>query len=350
MGERNIRWGLLGAGMILNRWMNAVNYVEDMEVAAVASRTIDTARHMAQKFGIPDALSYEELLAREDIEVVYIPVPHVAHKELALRAMEAGKHVLVEKPATVTAKDFDELTAYAQKQQVFLMEAVWTRFFPLMEVLHKILEDGVIGQVRSLHCSFSFRSDPEQAPRLFDPNLAGGALLDTGVYNLHFADMIFGKEPVRLTGFASMDTDELHLQVDEQGSYIAQYDQGELAVMTSAVRTSMPDTAYIYGTKGSIEIPIFWKPTRMHVTADGRDEWIERPVSANGDGNEDEGYQYEIRHVQECIRSGKIESPVMTWEKSRSVLAICDQLRYDWGLRYPFEIPAAPVFPGTNGK
>ena len=135
-----------------------------------------------------------------------------------------------------------------------------------------------------------------------------------------------------------MDTDELHLQVDEQGSYIAQYDQGELAVMTSAVRTSMPDTAYIYGTKGSIEIPSFWKPTRMHVMTDGRDEWIERPVSVDGDGNEDEGYQYEIRHVQECIRSGKTESPVMTWEKSRSVLAICDRLRSDWGLRYPFEM------------
>lgn len=337
MRVRKFRWGLLGAGAILNRWMKAVGYVENMEVVAVASRTMGTARRMAQQFGIPDALSYEELLAREDIEIVYIPVPHVAHKELALQAMKAGKHVLVEKPAGVTAKDFDELAACAREHQVFMMEAVWTRFFPLMEVLREYLEDGVIGQVRSLHCAFSFRSEPEDAPRLFDPNLAGGALLDTGVYNLHFADMVFGKEPVRLTGFASMDTDELHLQVDEQGSYIAQYDQGELAVMTSAVRTDMPDTAYIYGTKGSIEIPSFWKPTRMRVMAAGREEWIERPVTANLEGTEDEGYQYEIRHVQECINSGRIESPLMTWEKSRSVLAICDRLRSDWGLRYPFE-------------
>ena len=337
MSKRNIRWGLLGAGAILNRWMKGARQVEDMEIVAVSSRTMETAGRMAKQFGIPEALSYEELLARDDIEAVYIPVPHVGHKELALRAMRAGKHVLVEKPATVNAKDFDELTACAKEHHVFLMEAVWTRFFPLMEVLRTCLDEGVIGQVRSLHSSFSFRSDPRQVPRLFDPNLAGGALLDTGVYNLHFADMVFGKDPVQLTGLAAMNTDELHLQVDEQGSYIAMYDQGELAVMTSAVRTDMPDTAYLYGTKGSIVIPTFWKPWRMHVIAEDRDEWIERPVSQNIAGIEDEGYQYEIRHVQECIRSGLIESPVMTWEKSRSVLTLCDHLRGEWGLTYPFE-------------
>lgn len=337
MEKRKIRWGLLGAGRILDRWMKGAGQVEDMEIAAIASRTRETAGRMAEKFGIPEVLTYEELLAREDIEVVYVPVPHVGHKELALRAMKAGKHVLVEKPATVTSKDFDELTACARENQVFLMEAVWTRFFPLAEVLRIYLEEGVIGQVRFMQSSFSFRSEPQQVPRLFDPDLAGGALLDTGVYNLHFADMIFGKEPVRMTGLASMDTDSLHLQVDEQGSYIAQYDQGELAVMTSAVRTDMPDTAYIYGTKGSIEIPTFWKPSRMHVITGDRDEWVERPVDQKIAGVEDEGYQYEIRHVQECIRKGLTESPVMTWEKSRSVLALCDQLRADWGLRYPFE-------------
>ena len=337
MGKRKMRWGLLGAGRILDRWMKGAGQVEDMEIAAIASRTRETAGRMAEKFGIREALSYEELLTREDIEVVYIPVPHVGHKDLALRAMKAGKHVLVEKPATVTAKDFDELTACARENQVFLMEAVWTRFFPLAEVLRTCLEEDMIGQVRFMQSAFSFRSEPQQVPRLFDSNLAGGALLDTGVYNLHFADMVFGKEPVRMTGLASMDTDSLHLQVDEQGSYIAQYDQGELAVMTSAVRTDMPDTAYIYGTKGSIEIPTFWKPSRMHVITADRDEWVERPVDQKIAGVEDEGYQYEIRHVQECIRKGLTESPVMTWEKSRSVLALCDQLRADWGLRYPFE-------------
>lgn len=332
-----IRWGLLGAGAILNRWMKGAVQVEDMEIVAVASRTMETVRRMANQFSIPNALSYEELLERDDVDAVYMPVPHAGHKELALKAMKAGKHVLVEKPAAVTAKDFDEMTACAAKQRVFFMEAMWTRFFPLIEALRICLDEERIGQVRALHSSFAFRSDPQQSPRLFLPEQAGGALLDTGVYNLHFAEMVFQKQPEKITGLASINTDDLHLQVDEQGSYVARYEQGELAVMTSAIRTEMPDTAWLYGTKGSIEIPNFWKPTKMCVTADGRKEWIVRPVFQRIPGVEDEGYQYEIRHTQECIRAGYIESPVMTWKKSRDVLSICDQLRAEWGLRYPFE-------------
>ena len=158
-----------------------------------------------------------------------------------------------------------------------------------------------------------------------------------GVYDLHFADMVFGKQPDAITGMASMDTDSLHLKVDEQNSFIARYDNGALAVMTSAVRTTMPDTAWLFGTEGSIEIPVFWKPQKMHLVTDTRDEWIEAPVSQTVEGIEDEGYQYEIRHVNDCIRSGLTQSPVMTWEKTGNVLTLCDQLRARWGLRYPFE-------------
>ena len=171
----------------------------------------------------------------------------------------------------------------------------------------------------------------------FDPARAGGALLDVGVYDLHFADMVFGRQPEEITGMASMDTDSLHLKVDEQNSFIARYDNGALAVMTSAVRTTMPDTAWLFGTEGSIEIPVFWKPQKMHLVTDTRDEWIEAPVSQKIEGIEDEGYQYEIRHVNDCIRSGLTQSPVMTWEKTGNVLTLCDQLRARWGLRYPFE-------------
>ncbi len=204
-----IRWGLLGAGAILNRWMKGAVQVEDMEIVAVASRTMETVRRMANQFSIPNALSYEELLERDDVDAVYIPVPHAGHKELALKAMKAGKHVLVEKPAAVTAKDFDEMTACAAKQRVFFMEAMWTRFFPLIEALRICLDEERIGQVRALHSSFAFRSDPQQSPRLFLPEQAGGALLDTGVYNLHFAEMVFQKQPEKITGLASINVFDL---------------------------------------------------------------------------------------------------------------------------------------------
>ena len=148
--QRKIRWGLLGAGNILHRWMKGVRQVEDMEIAAVSSRTKERAQLMAETFQIPEALTYEELLAREDIDIVYIPVPHPAHKDLAIRAMNAGKAVLVEKPAGINARELDEMVACARKNGVFFMEAVWTRFFPLIEQLRPYFsEDGSARYVRS---------------------------------------------------------------------------------------------------------------------------------------------------------------------------------------------------------
>lgn len=337
MEKREIRWGLLGAGQILNRWMKGAAQVDGMTIAAVASRTKETAERMRQRFQIPEALTYEEMLARDDIDVVYVPVPHTAHKELAMAAMRAGKAVLVEKPAAVTAADFEELVSCAKEQDVFLMEAVWTRFFPMAEKIRGLIGKDGIGEVRAIHTAFSYRIPDDAGGRLTDPNTAGGGLLDTGVYNFHFTDMILNKEPVALTGLASFDTDEMHLQVDEQASYIARYNRGELAVMTSGIRTDMPDTAFIYGTRGRIEVPVFWKPARMKVTIGAEAYTVECPVEQRVEGIEDEGYQYEIRHVNQCLREGKKESGIMTWEKSLSVLRQCDQLRREWGFRYPFE-------------
>ena len=144
--QRKIRWGLLGAGNILHRWMKGVRQVEDMEIAAVSSRTKERAQLMAETFQIPEALTYEELLAREDIDIVYIPVPHPAHKDLAIRAMNAGKAVLVEKPAGINARELDEMVACARKNGVFFMEAVWTRFFPLIEQLRPYFSEDGIGE------------------------------------------------------------------------------------------------------------------------------------------------------------------------------------------------------------
>lgn len=337
MENRVIRWGLLGAGAILERWMKGARQVDGMEIAAVASRTRESAERVARAWQIPRAVSYEELLAMEDIDVVYIPVPHPAHKALALAAMRAGKAVLVEKPAGINAAEFEEMTACAREHHVFLMEAVWTKLFPLMRRLDAYCSEDGIGEVRMVCTSFSYRTE-DPTSRVLDLEKAGGGLLDTGVYNLHFTQMILGKNPVRLTGLASMDTDELHLKLDEQAAYLAQYDRGELAMMSSAVRTTMIDTAYIYGTKGYIVVPVFWKPTRARVVIGDQVTELEEPVPQRIEGMEDEGYQYEVAHVNECLRRGLAESPVVTWEDSLAVLRQCDQLRREWGLVYPQEM------------
>ncbi len=332
------RWGLCGAGVLLERWMKGFAQVEDAEVAAIASRTPESAFRMADRFGIQDVLSYDEILKRKDIDVMYIPVPHTAHKELAIRAMEAGFPVLVEKPAAVSAPDWEEMTAFSRRNNVFLMEAVWTRCFPVMEQVLAEIRQGVIGDVRHVQASFAFRVDDSYQGRLTDPARAGGALLDVGVYGLHFAQFVYGKMPERILSLASMNTDDLHLQVDEQNVIIGQYDNGALFTVTSAIRTQMQDTAWIYGTKGYIRIPVFWKPERAELVHDGGSRWIEIPVPQKHRGMTDEGYQYEIRHVQDCLRRGLKQSPLVTHVMTRDVLRMCDEIRRQWGLVYPFEM------------
>ena len=334
---KKIRWGLLGAGVLLERWMKGFAQVEDAEIAAVASRTPETAKRVAGRFGIADALTYDEILKRDDIDMMYIPVPHTAHKELAIRAMEAGFPVLVEKPAAVTARDWEEMTACAEKNHVFLMEAVWTRCFPLMQQVLDEIRAGAIGDVRHVEAAFAFRVGDDYQGRLTDPAQAGGALLDVGIYGLHFAKFIYERMPQRILSLAAMDTDGLRLQVDEQNVMIGQYENGAMFTVTSAIRTVMPDTAWIYGTKGYIRMPKFWKPESAEIICDGSVRQLVSPVPQKISGISDEGYQFEIRHVNECLRRGLTESPLVTHAMTKDVLEMCDEIRGQWGLRYPFE-------------
>ncbi|MBR6088831.1 MAG: Gfo/Idh/MocA family oxidoreductase [Anaerolineaceae bacterium] len=332
-----MKWGLLGAGKLLDRWIKGFRQIEDAEIAGIASRTIETAEKRASELGISSAMTYEEMLKQKDIDIIYIAVPHTAHKDLAIRAMEAGFPVLVEKPAAVTAYDWDEMTTCAERNHVFLMEAVWTLFFPAIRELYDRINSGEIGDIRCIQSAFAYRIPDDYHGRLTDPRAAGGALLDVGVYNLHLAQFLYGESPVRWAGLASFDTNETENQIDEQEAYIGQYADGALSILSSAIRTEMPDTAWIYGTKGMIRIPTFWKAGEFEIIKDGISQTFSLPVPQKIPGIIDEGYQFEISHVQKCIRSGLAESPVVTHSITRSVLSQCDELRGQWKLRYPFE-------------
>ena len=217
------------------------------------------------------------------------------------------------------------------------MEAVWTRFFPVIQKALAYIENGKIGEVRAVESNFSFRVADNDKSRLTDPLRGGGGLLDTGVYNLHFAYMVYNKAPVCMKGMASIDTDEQHFQVDEQAAYIGQYDRGELAIMMSGIRTETLHTAFVYGTNGYMVIPVFWKPTELEVVIGEKTELIEIPVSQKVEGVVDEGYQYEIAYVNECIREGIKESPYVPWNTTLNILKQMDRLRKEWGLSYPSE-------------
>lgn len=335
--QKKIRWGIMGAGAVIERWVKGALQIADLEIKAISSRSVASAKEVADRWNIPYVMTYDEMAECPDIDIVYIAVPHTAHRELALKAMNAGKNVLLEKPATVNAEEFQELIECAKINNVFLMEAVWTRFFPVIQKALAYIENGKIGEVRAVESNFSFRVADNDKSRLTDPLRGGGGLLDTGVYNLHFAYMVYNKAPVCMKGMASIDTDEQHFQVDEQAAYIGQYDRGELAIMMSGIRTETLHTAYVYGTNGYMVIPVFWKPTELEVVIGEKTELIEIPVSQKVEGVVDEGYQYEIAYVNECIREGIKESPYVPWNTTLNILKQMDRLRKEWGLSYPSE-------------
>ena len=337
MTQKTYRWGLLGAGEILERWLKGFRQVEHAEIAAVASRRPETARKQAERYGIAEALSYDELIQRRDIDVMYIPVPHTAHKALAMRAMEAGHNVLVEKPAAVTAADWDDMVDCAKANRVFLMEAVWTRCFPAIDLMLQRIAAGEIGEIQNVQASFTGVLPQSYEGRLTDPEQAGGVLLDIGVYGLHFARMVYGKSPVRLTSVASLGAGANRAGIDEQGVYVGLYDDGAMSVIISSMRSDWPDTAMVNGTKGYIRVPEFWRPTELEIVCGKERSMLTAPVPQSVPGISDEGYQFEIRHVQDCLARGLSESPLVTHAATREILAQCDELRAQWGLRYPFE-------------
>ncbi len=183
----------MGAGAVVQRWIKGAMQLEDIEIKAISSRSTASAKEVADKWNIPFTMTYDEMVECSDIDIVYIAVPHTAHRELALKAMNAGKNVLLEKPATINAEEFQELIACAKLNNVFLMEAVWTRFFPVIQKALSYIENGRIGEVRTIESNFSFRVADNDKSRLTDPLRGGGGLLDTGVYNLHFAHMVYNK-------------------------------------------------------------------------------------------------------------------------------------------------------------
>ncbi len=340
MTTRN--WGILGSGNIVRRWIRGARQTEGLNLCAIGSRDPEHARKTAEELGIPKSGSYLNLVQDPEIEICYVAVPHPFHLELAKLAMSHGKHVLVEKPAAVNAAQWAEMTACAQENHVFLMEAVWTRFFPAITALRELLTPARLGALKALFCSFSyFTPDARRESRNLSPALAGGGLLDVGVYCLHLCDALFGEAPETLTGFAAIDSDQNRFAVDEQAIMQAVYPGGRMASMACGVRTTMPDTAVLCTQTASIEVPHFWKPTELRISQkEGFDVTTETkcfPVVQRTGLPEDEGFRFELQHVHACLAQGLCQSPEVSWATTARVLSQCDQLRAQWGLRYPFE-------------
>jgi predicted dehydrogenase len=323
-----IRWGILGTGRIAGDFATGLTELPDAVLAAVGSRAAESAARFSDRFGVPRRhASYEALIADPEVDAVYVGTPHPTHHPLARACLEAGKPVLVEKPFTINAAEAAELIELARARRLFLMEAMWTRFLPLMERFRALVAEGAIGEPRLLIADFGFRHGGGPEHRLFDLALGGGALLDVGVYLVSLSSWLFGA-PDRLTGLTHLGPSG----ADEQSAVVLGFPGGQLAQLTAAVRTDTPQEVTLAGTEGTIRVhPLWWKPTRMTIARPGQaDEMIELPYQGIG-------YNYEAAEVMRCLRAGALESPVMPLDETLSIVRTLDALRAQWGLRYPTE-------------
>ena len=328
--SQTVRWGIVSTGNIARRFAQAVQLSEVAELLAVGSREKHKAEQFGRQFGIPNCYgSYADLFGDSDVDVIYVATPHTFHKQNAIDALNAGKAVLCEKPLTVNASEARELIETAKKDKLFLMEAMWMRFLPSIVKLRELLARRVIGQPRVLTAELGFRCEWKPDSRVLNPELAGGALLDLGVYVISLASMVFG-QPSHIKGLAHIGS----TGVDEQAGIVLSYDQGQLAQLTCAIRTGLPNEALILGTEGSIKLHrTWWAGGRITLSrTDKEDEIIDLP-------REENGFVYELREVAQCLRAGRTESSIMPLDESRSIMETMDELRRQWKFIYPFEHP-----------
>jgi predicted dehydrogenase len=333
-----LRWGILGAGSIANRFSSDVKPLADHKLAAVGSRDAGKSNAFADKFGIPNRhTSYEALVSDPEVDVVYVATPHNFHKEHSLLALDPGKAVLCDKPYTINRGEAEPIVNAARAKNLFLMEGMWSRCFPIWGKVRDLLKEGAIGKPRMLIADFGFGAGATGADgkltgvnpqgRLFDPKLGGGALMDVGVYPVSLAHMLFGT-PDAVAAVATMG----HTGVDENTGMLLHFPGGEVAVTCTSIQATTPWLATILGSSGKIEVHSpWWCPKAISVyRSDQAEERIEMPFEGGG-------FQFEAQHVAACLRAGKKESDIIPLDESLAIMKSLDDIRAQIGVKYPME-------------
>ena len=326
--KEKINWALVGTGGISNRFIIGLKAAGG-KAEAVVSRSMEKARDFAQRHGAEKAFdNYDKMLEDPSIEIVYIGSPHTTHKDLSIRALRAGKAVLCEKPAAINSVELKEMLDTARKNNCFFMEAMWNRFTPPLCKVREWLSQSLIGDIKLVQASFGFNSPYTPQSRVYNPEMGGGSLLDAGIYPLSLISMVFnGARPEGIESRLFIG----ETGVDEEAFAILSYGGPRMAFLASAVRTQMVNDAWIYGTSGKIHIPSFTWAHSADLMLDNRYNYHYEPDYISN------GYGYEAAEVMNCIREGKTESPVMTWDESLVIMNTMDKIRYRWNFKYPQE-------------
>lgn len=324
------QWGIIGGGFISSQFAKGLKTVPDMKVGALASRS---GRNPYGIYADRYYYSYEELAEDPKIQAVYIGTIHPEHASCAKICLERGKPVLCEKPVTMNERELQEVLELAEKNNVFFMEAMWTRFIPAVRWLREAIRKGTYGKVHNIHITFGGPADPKNR-RLLEAGLGGGALLDVGVYGMNTAAYLLGEHPRELHAWAEKTEETVDLSTCIQ----AVYPGGALADMVFSINRKVNSKMVLVTDLAELEIPYFWRPDTIYELEPNHDfctELLREKRTFSIEGN---GYHYEALEVREAIRQGKTESLLMPWEESRKIMGELDQIRAVCGIQYPQDL------------
>jgi predicted dehydrogenase len=326
--DKIINWGILGLGGIAEKFAQAMTSLPNARLYAVGSRSIKKAKNFANKYNAVNAYgTYEELASDPLVDVIYIATPHVLHCENTLMCIQKGKAVLCEKPFAMNEKEVLRMISLAKEKNIFLMEAMWTRFLPTISKTMELIGKGVIGDVIHLKSDFGNKSHYDPKNRFFNIQLGGGTLLDIGIYPVFIALLLLG-EPDEVSAEAIIGK----TGVDENISVVFKYNSGKLATLFSTFLTNSPVETDIYGTKGYIRINRMWHiPSSLTlVMRDGHTENINFEYKNNG-------YDFEAIEVTNCLLKGKKESSIMPLDFSLKLIRLLDKIRRICNIKYPMD-------------
>lgn len=326
---KKIRWGILGTGTIAHKFAADLKYVEGAELTAAGSRSPEKAENFCRDFDIPFSFgSYQELAESNLVDIIYIATPHSLHHENTLLCLDNGKAVLCEKPFALNAKQASEMIDAARQKNLFLMDALWTKFLPHYKKMIEIVRSGSLGDIKVVLANFGFQANANPDSRLLNPGLGGGSLMDIGIYNVFTALDILGK-PDEI----NVSINSTEQGIDEQCAILFKYKNGSMASLFSSISVNLGTEVEICGTLGRLKLstPFYEPSSTLELIANG-EKMVINVEKSNGFG-----YQFEAGHATQCLQNNLTESPVVTHLWTLQLMHTLDRIRNFSGIVFPGE-------------
>lgn len=322
--KKEINWGIIGLGKIAGKFAKDISSVSNARLYGVASRNLDKAENFKDQHKASKAYgSYEELIDDKDIDAVYIATPHSMHAELSIKCLQNKKAVLCEKPFAMNTREAEKVIQTAIKEEVFLMEALWTAFLPHYQYAKEIIDSGKFGNIKSLTADFGFIAPFHKDARLFNKDLGGGSLLDIGIYPIFMAYSLLGM-PENIKA----EADFSETGVDERCRIKFNYSKDRIASLYSTFREDTPTEALIELENASIKLNSrFHEPSSVTIIENDKETLREFPV-------ETIGYNFETQHVTDCLLNSRKESELWTHQNTLDLMHLLDSVRNEIGLKY----------------